>query len=233
MSAATEPYGWASHHAKFMNRLGELRLCEYKQRVSHLTRLLAQHGCDEFRRAIHDAAYFGDQRDVAENDVESERAALIALGKHFDVVFRDCTVPGLPPDPELTGDQRKELDELRSRAIQAARDRLAFLDPSRAAPTATPTVIHHGERSYSHAGNRPIIVSNEQHNALRAFAAAKAALDTKALENSGVSNVSRVMADLARKFPGAVQFPEGKGTGYYVAVETIPPTPPANEVRTA
>jgi hypothetical protein len=68
-------------------------------------------------------------------------------------------------------------------------------------------------------------VSAEEENALAAFQQAGGALDTKALGNAGVSNVSRVMKQLSRKFPGAVRLPgDDKGTGYYICVRPAPPT---------
>jgi hypothetical protein len=88
-----------------------------------------------------------------------------------------------------------------------------------ATPTSTPSIIwFHGEQTYSSGGKRPISVSNEAHNALRAFFKRKVALTTSQIAEEGVSNVSRVMTAISKKFPGCVQIPSGKGTGYFVRV---------------
>jgi hypothetical protein len=85
------------------------------------------------------------------------------------------------------------------------------------------TVWRHSDRSYSVNGTRPVNVSIEEASILAAFLEAKASLDTKALE-SHVSNVSRVMKQLAEIFPGAIHFPrpERKGEGYYIHVRPAP-----------
>jgi hypothetical protein len=83
------------------------------------------------------------------------------------------------------------------------------------------TIHHHGNRSYSLGNWAPIIVTAEEHSALRAFAEHRAALNTKALEGY-VSNVSRIMGQLVRKFPGAVRRPVRKGDGYYIEVKAAP-----------
>ena len=96
--------------------------------------------------------------------------------------------------------------------------------PKKAAHDGELTPIHHhGERSYSLDNQPPVIVSAEEHSILGAFAGAKKALSTRALENC-VANVSRVMRQLATKFPGAVRMPKTKGDGYYVRVEPAPKT---------
>jgi hypothetical protein len=83
------------------------------------------------------------------------------------------------------------------------------------------TVWHHGDRSYSTDGQTPFLVSPEQHNALNAFLDRDQALETKALEKKGISNVADVMRKLARRFGGAVRLPASKGEGYFVRVRTV------------
>jgi hypothetical protein len=83
------------------------------------------------------------------------------------------------------------------------------------------TIWYHGERSYSTDGRNPVQVSMEKHNALQAFLDGERALDTRALENSGVSNASTVMKKLVVKFgEGCVRRPKSKGEGYYIRVRT-------------
>jgi hypothetical protein len=82
-------------------------------------------------------------------------------------------------------------------------------------------VWQHSEQSYSADGRTPIVLSREEASVLAEFMQADAALDTRALERS-VGNVSRVMKQLAQKFPGAVRKPRGKGEGYYIRVRQAP-----------
>jgi hypothetical protein len=82
------------------------------------------------------------------------------------------------------------------------------------------TVWYHGDRSYSTDGHAPVIVPAEQHNALKAFLDSEVARSTKHLENAGVSNVTKVMKILAKKFPGSGRGPKDKGDGYYIRVRT-------------
>jgi hypothetical protein len=69
-----------------------------------------------------------------------------------------------------------------------------------------------------------VCVSPEQHNALQAFLDSDEALDTKGLEDAGVSNVASVITKLERRFgKGPIRRPEGeKGAGYYIRVRTRP-----------
>jgi hypothetical protein len=87
-----------------------------------------------------------------------------------------------------------------------------------------PTVWYHGERAYSADGRTPTVVSVEQHNILQAFLDRDIALDTPALQTVGVSNVSKVMTAIEKRFPGTVQQPERKGAGYRIRVLTRLPT---------
>jgi hypothetical protein len=71
----------------------------------------------------------------------------------------------------------------------------------------------------------PETVTGEEDCILTVFLNADHSWITKELsEASGVNNVSRVMKQLARKFPGAVRTPgrEGKSRGYYVRVQPAP-----------
>jgi hypothetical protein len=115
----------------------------------------------------------------------------------------------------LPGPGGEERDEL-----------LAFLDDmigrvrSCGAPGGAPTVTvwHHGGRSYSIDGHAPVVVSRTEAIVLTAFMEARAALDTRALENR-IDHVSRILKNLRLKFPGAVRAPGGKkGVGYYICV---------------
>jgi hypothetical protein len=95
-------------------------------------------------------------------------------------------------------------------------------DPRLVPPVGAKTVWHHGERSYSFDGSLPVVVSQEEANILTAFLEEHAALDTKTLEDKGVSNVSRVIKQLEEKFPHAVRKPQRKGEGYYICVRLAP-----------
>jgi hypothetical protein len=99
-------------------------------------------------------------------------------------------------------------------------DRLAQIKSTIAGlpKTPPPRIYHHGERSYSLGDNPPVVVTTEEHRVLRAFGTKKRALDTKEILEY-VENPSRIMAQLDRKFPGAVRRPGRKGDGYYVRVE--------------
>ena len=96
------------------------------------------------------------------------------------------------------------------------------MEPVGQAVLAERSVHSHGNRSYSLDNDQPIMVSIEEDSILRAFAAAKSALGTKALEEH-VENVSRVMNRLSEKFPGAVRMPERRGDGYFIRVEPVQP----------
>jgi hypothetical protein len=105
--------------------------------------------------------------------------------------------------------------------LRAFRQRQRKAAPAQRKQRRTAAVIYqHGSRSYSIDGSQPVTVSREEDNALTAFAKARASLDTKGLEKEGVSNPSRVMNQLSKKFPGKIQKPGRgqKGKGYYVCV---------------
>jgi len=82
-------------------------------------------------------------------------------------------------------------------------------------------ILHQGGLSYSLQGHPPVVVTKEEANVLCAFAETKAAMDTEALANV-VANPSRVMKQLADKFPGTVRRPRPnkKGEGYYIDVRS-------------
>jgi hypothetical protein len=102
-----------------------------------------------------------------------------------------------------------------------------------------PTIYYHASvddedrskssRAYSMTGRGEDtrIVSLEEHNLLQAFARTGRTMETKELETAGVSNVSRVVAQLNQKFNGlfapAVRLPEAKGDGYFIRVAASNP----------
>jgi hypothetical protein len=92
-------------------------------------------------------------------------------------------------------------------------------------PADSPTIWHQGGRSYFIDGRDPVTVTLEEDNILTVFAKRDEARDTKRLaDESGVTNVSRVMGHLAKKFGDAVRTPgrKGKGDGYYARVRPAP-----------
>jgi len=101
-------------------------------------------------------------------------------------------------------------------------DMTAAKEKKRRTDPAPVPVQHHGGKSYSIVGQSPIVVSRAQDDILQEFAAAGAALDTKALERV-VANVARVIAQINKKLPGAVCLPKDRGQGYYIHV--LPHTP--------
>jgi hypothetical protein len=133
------------------------------------------------------------------------------------------SVANLPPWLGEPQDETATLDLL-NRMISACESALA--GPKKLPPAdSTATIWFHGGRSYSIDGKTPKKVSTEQHNALKLFLDKDQAQDTRALETSGVSNVTRVMDKLQRAFPGAtIRRPERKGDGYYILVRTVTPT---------
>ena len=86
------------------------------------------------------------------------------------------------------------------------------------------TVWKHGERSYSLAWRPPERVSEEEDNVLTAFLESERPLTTKELERE-TENVSRVMRQLAARFPNAVRRPgkRKKGAGYHIQVRQATP----------
>jgi hypothetical protein len=101
------------------------------------------------------------------------------------------------------------------------RERAKLLAQQHTTQQEPATVWYHGGLSYSTNGANPVLVSHEQHNALKGFLERNEALDTRKLEGNGVSNVSKVMKKLAEQFPGAVRQPSAKGEGYYVRVRSV------------
>jgi hypothetical protein len=160
---------------------------------------------------------------------------------HAHLIVRHLRLPNPPAEPKVPMDRAGCLAELRDVLAyfrgalqpggqqpvqqQAAPLQIAVPTGGRAL-TPLPhdggllTVWHHGGRSYSTDGKMPFLVPNEEHNALSAFLDRGEALDTKALEKNGVSNVSAVMGKLARRFGDAVRLPKVKGEGYFVRVRT-------------
>jgi hypothetical protein len=89
-------------------------------------------------------------------------------------------------------------------------------------PCAPPAVLwYHGGLSYSADGERPKKVSKQQHNVLTAFLDSKQALDTRSLKNLGVANPTKVVGQLAKKFPGTVDTPDRKRDGYFIRVRPL------------
>jgi hypothetical protein len=142
------------------------------------------------------------------------------------------TWPDLPPIPpvkldaldraaaDLEGEVNKALAALDAPPDLAQVNGRPSAEPP---PCAPPTVIwHHGGRSYSTDGETPKKLSAQQHNALTAFLDSKQALDTASLKTLNVANPSKVIAQLAGKFPGAVQPPGEKGEGYFIRVRSLP-----------
>jgi hypothetical protein len=117
---ATTPNGWVKYHASFMNRLLELRPNEHRVRLGRLNNLLRW---ELWVPAYADALYGDPLRLVPDNPTrEQEIAALKAILKDFERVY-DCS-----SQPQISLDQLKELDEMRARAISAAKDRLDVLE---------------------------------------------------------------------------------------------------------
>jgi hypothetical protein len=106
---------------------------------------------------------------------------------------------------------------------QEAADNLPIVDE-----TADLTTIfyHAGKNSRTYSANaaRPILMPSEAHNFLQAFLDCDEAKDTGALQNAGVSNVSRIAEKINEKFPGSILTPADKGDGYYARVRTLTPT---------
>jgi len=87
--------------------------------------------------------------------------------------------------------------------------------------TDTKTIWSHGDRCYSFLGSRPGKVPRAWDDVLKAFVDGNIALDTSDLEEHA-SNPSSVIANLAKRFPGAVEKPMHKGAGYFIRVRTYP-----------
>jgi hypothetical protein len=89
-----------------------------------------------------------------------------------------------------------------------------------------PTIWYHGERGYSHDMLSPIVVTQEEHDALQQFLKRKTSLDTRELENCGITNATRVIGDLAdkygKRFAVSIRTPGGeKGVGYFIRVSAV------------
>ena len=108
-----------------------------------------------------------------------------------------------------------------------------FAAPSREsepteAPKDTPTIWDHGNGTYSIDGCDPIPVSDEEDNILQVFLKDDKRMLTGELQKrSGVTNVSRVVGEIARKynkrFSRAIEFPKPKKKrpGYYIRVRAL------------
>jgi hypothetical protein len=79
-------------------------------------------------------------------------------------------------------------------------------------------IWYDGERSYSMDNAQPIVVSATEHAVLQEFLGSDAARDTAALKELA-ENPSKVIGQLAKKFPGAVRRPAAKGDGYFILVK--------------
>ncbi len=94
---------------------------------------------------------------------------------------------------------------------------------------AVPTIWHHGDRSYSRDRINPIVVTYDEDNILQTFLDSGKAMDTREVANkSGVSNVSRTIGGLCKKYAGvfvdAIRTPHDgkKGTGgYFIFVRNL------------
>jgi hypothetical protein len=157
---------------------------------------------------------------------------------HAHLIVRYLSLPNPPDEPKWPMDRAACLAQLRDVldyfrvALQPAGQLAVQQEAARpqiAGPTGgLPTVWYHDGRSYSIDGETPFLVPVEQHNALRAFLDHVEALDTKALEKKGVSNVSAVMGTLACRFGDAVRLPKAKGEGYFVRVRTARESTPTD-----
>lgn len=90
-----------------------------------------------------------------------------------------------------------------------------------------PVIWHHGGRSYSSDGANPVTVTHEEGRVLQAFLRAGRSLETRELEDGGVTNVARVVGQLLRRYGGrfapAIRTPKGvKGGGYFIRVRAWP-----------
>jgi hypothetical protein len=122
MSDATEPYGWIVEHVAFINRLQELRPWEHQRRILKLRMSFVRNGCPELANAFQ-----GYDVELPPHP-DSEKSALIAILDDFHRHYPTRTATGETPDPQLPTDQLDELNRLKSRATQAASDRLGHLD---------------------------------------------------------------------------------------------------------
>jgi hypothetical protein len=169
--------------------------------------------------------FFADKSFVAWPDIPAELHAAWRVARKRGLLAADYG--GWGPDAERHECYRHLC---KYSLTESGKDALAELRISQAAvekktpPDALVTIWFHGEQSYSTDEKTPINVSNEQHNALKAFLDKNQALDTPALEKAGITNVSKVMTALDKRFPGAVQKPQHKGDGYYIRVRSLTPT---------
>jgi hypothetical protein len=176
-----------------------------------------------FRRGRATAATLGK--------LVEESAHLLALT--FAYVVRWCATTPLAthsPEPiqrceEIRALLDRELGKLNDGDLQRVRvemrmERDAATEPGDPAAEA-PVIWYHGERAYSADGRNPVVVPNEQHNALQAFLKRGVALDTQALTKVGINNVAKVMTAIGATFRGTVRKPEKKGQGYFVRVQAV------------
>jgi hypothetical protein len=94
--------------------------------------------------------------------------------------------------------------------------------PSASTRSSIPVIWYHGEHSYSTDGDRPRNVSPEMHNFLTAFLDREVAIETRELEEAGVSNAAAVAGKIAERFGEAsVSRPGCKGEGYFLRVQSL------------
>jgi hypothetical protein len=142
--------------------------------------------------------------------------------KNLIKAFRDAKVtvehkPGEPWDTAWESFIKQARDKVDEK-LAPFRECLARL----AAEPAT--IWFHGGVSYSKDRLTPRCVPPEMHNLLQKFLDGDEAFDTEPLEDTGVSNVTRVVGKIEEAFgPGPVSGPQGKkGAGYYIRVRTLP-----------
>jgi hypothetical protein len=116
--SAETPNGWTDPLAAFLNRYGELvTTLQPSIRAHDCNKALTRAGCEDYARWLK-----GEPKELPENpSPEDEAAALKAFIDCFQGVRSSNLTPHLQPE------QAKELDELRSHAICAMRDRLRVL----------------------------------------------------------------------------------------------------------
>jgi hypothetical protein len=190
-----------------------------------------------------DEKFNNDRKDIPPGSDKSPAYAPTPRGfvTHAHLIVRHLGLPNPPVEPRGPMDRAGCLAELREvlayflgalqpggqQALQQKAARLQIAGPTAGRPLTFPppdgglsTVWYHGGRSYSTDGETPSLLPTEEHNALSAFLDRGEALDTKALEKAGVSNVSAVMGKLSRRFGDGVRLPKAKGEGYFVRVRT-------------
>jgi hypothetical protein len=115
-------------------------------------------------------------------------------------------------------------------AVMSTTTGLAAVAPTAPAlPPDDPTVWYHGEHVYSAdmTGRDPVVVTDEEHDVLTAFARKQIAMTRADIEKSAnVTNAPRIMKQLAKRYHGrfaaAVRRPGVKGKGgYFVRVRPL------------